>query len=189
MHPVLRISFLFIVMSLLPVILFGNTQADEWDDRRVSVGFKLFPSLLAADKNIKNKQGADGKLLLLIVYTDDQKNAESLAKNLRAKGSVRKISLNVQITNLKSLPKFKQQKITGLFLSQRINNGIDNLISFGLEKRAIVFSPFEGDVAKGVSGGLFVTDRVQPYLNVKALKSAKIHLKSFFLRVAKHYDK
>ncbi len=52
----LKVHMLFIILFLLPIILLVEPQAGEWDERRVSVGFKLFPALLAADKNIKKNR-------------------------------------------------------------------------------------------------------------------------------------
>ncbi len=54
-----KVLLLFIVIFLIPTHLFSNPQTEEWDKRRIRVGFKLFPSVLAADKKIKNKQGKD----------------------------------------------------------------------------------------------------------------------------------
>ena len=53
----------------------------------------------------------------------------------------------------------------------------------------IVFSPFEGDVERGVQCGIAVQARVRPFLNMKSLKSAGVSLKPFFLKVAKKYEK
>ncbi len=89
----------------------------------------------------------------------------------------------------RNLSHFKGKLVAGLFLSQSLDHGIETLINFGEERNAIVFSPFEGDVEKGVPCGLSVTDIVQPYLNIKALISAQIQLKKFFMRVAMYHDK
>ncbi|MBF0383561.1 MAG: hypothetical protein HQL69_21275 [Magnetococcales bacterium] len=175
---------------LLCLVLFSTAaSASQWEDRRINVGYKLFPSFLAADTNIKNKKGADGKLLLIILYSDKQQVANSLAKELRETGSVRKISLNVKAVAFKDLDLYKQQKVAGLFFLQKPNSELAPIIDFANRQNAIIFSPFNGDVEKGICCGFSVTDRVVPYINSAALKAAKIKLKKFFLRVAKTHER
>jgi hypothetical protein len=52
----------------------------------------------------------------------------------------------------------------------------------------LLFSPFEGDVERGVATGFRVTDKVLPMVNTTSLKLSNIQLKAFFLRVAVKHE-
>jgi hypothetical protein len=184
-----KVFVLIYIFLLSFTLLHGDASGGEWEERRINVGYKLFPSFLAADININKKQGEDGKLLLLVLYSDKQQFADSLAQELSATGTVRNISLRVEAVAFAALPQYKNRKVAGLFISQKISSDIDTIIAFARVKNAIIFSPFKGDVKKGISCGFSVTDRVEPFINVSALRLAKIKLKQFFMRVAKSHDR
>ncbi len=65
---------------------------------------------------------------------------------------------------------------------------LQTLTAFANAQRLVVFSPFEGDVERGVQSGIAVEARVRPYVNTKALRAAEVRLKSFFMKVAKAYE-
>ena len=63
-----------------------------------------------------------------------------------------------------------------------------HIVSYGIKNHIIVFSPFEGDVEKSITAGVFIGARVQPSINMKTLKASGIQIKFFFLKVAKKYE-
>ncbi len=170
-------------------LLYSEVAAAEMQAVRIRAGLDLFTSLLAADMNLKEKKGADGALHLMLVYTNDKDRAEHLAKQLEKVGSIRGMPIHVTISYDQSLGRFIKQKPAGVFLTQPVSSSLEAILEYGRENHIIVFSPFEGDVERGVAGGIYISDRLLPYLNIKALKSSDLHIKSFFLRVSKCYGK
>jgi hypothetical protein len=65
---------------------------------------------------------------------------------------------------------------------------LQTLTAFANERHMVVFSPFEGDVERGVQSGIAIEARVRPYLNTNALRAAQVRLKSFFMKVAKVHE-
>lgn len=55
---------------------------------------------------------------------------------------------------------------------------------YGIKHRIIIFSPFQGDVERGASGGILISDRILPYLNLETMHLSDIRIKPFFLRIA-----
>ncbi|MEG3640585.1 YfiR family protein [Magnetococcus sp. PR-3] len=148
----------------------------------------MFPSFLSADRNLTSKLNADGQLHLLILYRTEQDRADALVRVMRNRGKLRGKSIHVEAVKLKQLSSYHNQQLAGLFLSQSADEDLPHIIKFARHQKVILISPFKGDVEAGVSGGLSITDRVLPYINMGALKASGIQLKSFFLRVAKRYE-
>lgn len=179
-----------VLLGLLLVIapLSSNPVAGEQEERRIQVGIKLFPSLLAADRDIKGKRDGEGPLRLLLLYDDRRVVAENTAERLREVEKVRGIPIEVEILSRAELDGRGDAALAGIFLTQRLGGGLDDVIALGRERHVVVFSPFEQDVERGVLGGVLVSDRILPQVNVKAMQDAGIRLKSFFLRIADRYE-
>ncbi len=169
--------------------LSGNIRADEQEARRVAVGINVFPAFLAADRDIVNKRSPGGQLLLLLVHADQPGSAAKLAAGLSDKGSIRGIPLKVEIVTLERLREYEDTKVAGIFITQRMGDDVETLIEFSRDNQTLTFSPFEGDVERGVLGGIVVSDRVLPYINLSAMDAFGIRIKPFFLRIAEHYEK
>ncbi|MDM8526280.1 hypothetical protein QUF80_23120 [Desulfococcaceae bacterium HSG8] len=176
------ITALLIILLLIPSMLFAGGR-EEW---RVSAGLELFPSLLAADMDIAGKQGEDGKLLLLLTYVNKEKKAKEMADFLENIGKIRRIPIRVEIAT--SLEGYEKTRLAGIFLTQKIGSGLDAVLHYGKKQRVIIFSPFEGDVEYGASGGIVVSDRILPYINKKTLRLSGIRIKPIFLRIAEEYE-
>lgn len=166
-----------------------TSQANEQDERRVLIGLKLFPAVLAADQGIEGKTGHDGRLLLLLVYRDNKITATQLSKRLdELKEGIRGLPLAPVAITHSSLGEYRNHTVAGIFLAERLPEQLDTLIDFAKAHQAILFSPFQEDVEKGAASGLYVSDRILPYVNLPALRGANVRLKPFFLEVAKHHD-
>ena len=182
----------FALLFLLPFIFvlfqFGAfSHGAEREGIRIRAGLDLFPSLLAADLNIQDKTGRDGKLHLVLAHADIPEKAKEFAAHLASVERIRGVSIRVVIADYQSLDQFTDQTIAGVFLIQPLTHTLKPIITFAREHQCILFSPFEGDVERGVSGGMHISDRVLPYLNISALEAANIRIKSFFLRVSVRY--
>jgi hypothetical protein len=166
---------------------FPAEKADEPADRRAWSGLDLFPSLLAADADIAEKKRPDGALHLLLVYQDRQDLAESMRTHLERVTEIQDIPIQVEITGIAGLNDRVEPSLAGIFLVEQAGDAIDTVIRLGREQRAVVFSPFAGDVERGVSSGMITTDRILPYVNVEAMRLSSIRIKPFFLRIAEQY--
>lgn len=167
----------------------GAIAADEQDARRVAVGINLFPAVLAADQDIDDKRPAGGQLQLLLVHRDEPALAESLAAALRDKGAIRGIPIDVRIITVGQLAAYAGERAAGLFVVQRLGDELDVIRAFSRRHRLLSFSPFEGDVERGIAAGMVVSDRVLPYLNTSAVDASGLRIKPFFLKIAERYER
>ncbi|MBN1833380.1 MAG: DUF3313 family protein [Deltaproteobacteria bacterium] len=164
-----------------------DLKADKPADRRAWTGLDLFPSLLAADADIAEKMGPDGALQLLLVYQDRQDLAESMRTHLERVKKIQDIPIRIEIAGIDELSDRVEPSLAGIFLVEQAGDEIEILIRLGRKHRAVVFSPFAGDVERGVSSGMVTMDRIVPYVNIEAMHLSGIRIKPFFLRIAKQY--
>jgi len=180
------VSFLLAV-ALVFFLLPGEVAADGLSERRAWVGLDLFPTFLAADNQIDGKKGEDGTLHLLLVHRGRRDLAEEMAEQLAQVGEVRGIPIRVSEVEVEDLENTGSDTTAGVFLVERLGDGLEAVVRFGQERHVIVFSPFAGDVEAGASSGLVISDRILPYVNIEAMRLSGVHIKSFFLRVAERY--
>ena len=182
----MRKTVLCAALLLAPLL-----HADSEQDRRNEAGIRLFGTLLAADVDLAKKATPDGKLLLLIYYSNDARSAEALAKSLRVtpSGEPRKLGGFAVDVGITSDPAFTNQNPAGVFLAQPPPAAtLKSIIQYGIARRIIVYSPYEGHVESGVAGGLSVGAQVKPYINASTLAASQISLKAIFMKVAKVYQ-
>ena len=177
---------IFLVVGLL-LICCALARAMEMEDVRLRAGLDVFRSVLAADMNIMDKRGPDGALLLVLIYRNNKSIAENVARHLEDAQRIHGVPIRVAIATSASLDQYRDPPPAGIFMVQEIRNDLETVIDYGKKHRIIVFSPFEGDVEAGVVGGIHISDRLLPYINIGAMKASGIRIKPFFLRVSKHY--
>lgn len=179
-------SFLLAAVLVL-LLLPGTAVADGLSERRAWVGLDLFPTFLAADDHIDEKKGEDGRLHLLLIYRGRKDLAEEMAAQLARVGTVRGLPIRVSEVKVEDLENADSDTPAGIFLVERMGDGLGTVIRFGQDRHVIVFSPFTGDVEAGVISGMVVSDRILPYVNINAMRLSGIRMKSFFLKVAEQY--
>jgi hypothetical protein len=165
--------------------------SEDFTERRITAGAKIFRALLAADVDIAQKIGSHGELSLCLLYNDDTDNAEIAAATLmnRDDSRIRTLKIRIEILPFTECIADDKGQLAGVFLTQRLNaEQLRTLTAFANARHLVVFSPFQGDVERGVQSGIAVEARVRPYLNTRALRAARVRLKSFFLKVAKTYE-
>jgi hypothetical protein len=165
--------------------------ADDFTDRRLTIGSKILRALLAADRDLERKVTDSGEVSLCLLYTDDPRNAEKAAETLTNRDDPRIRGRNVRVDKLTFAECLADpaESYTAIFLTQRLGDDeLARVVALSREKNQIVFSPFEGDVERGVQSGIAVEGRVRPYLNLAALREAGIRLKHFFIDVAKTHE-
>ena len=144
--------------------------------------------MLAADRNIAQKQGDDGTLQVLVVYRHTPQLAELVSDKLATISDVRGMPLRITPISQFMLAQSDIGVVAGIFVAEDLHADLDTLLEFARKHKVILFSPYEGDVERGAHGGLAVRDHILPYINITALQLADIQLKSFFLRVAERYE-
>lgn len=184
-----------VVMAALMVFALGlglasaSARADSQDDRRVRTGARVFRTLLLADVALARKAGADGTLDIAI-YSGDATGADEVAPLIRpdtVAGATRGSGPPMRIRRVDTLGSDMRPPV-GLFLASPLaGSELDRVIQWSIRHQVILYSPFEGDVERGVTAGLSIGAKVLPFVNQRTLKASGVELKPFFLKVAKVY--
>lgn len=182
-----------VVMAALMVFVLGlglagaSARADSQDDRRVRTGARVFRTLLLADVALARKASADGTLDIAI-YSGDASGADEVAPLIRpdvVAGAPKGNGPAIRIRRVDALGDDTLPPV-GLFLASPLAGGeLDRLIDWSIRHRVILYSPFEGDVERGVTAGLSIGAKVLPFVNQRTLEASGVELKPFFLKVAK----
>ena len=173
----------------------SNVYSADQDAIRTRIGLKLFRAILAADTQINTKQGADGKLALAIIYKDDKAQADTYAAMLQnlgkgvKQGKVKGIPITVQVITAEGLEQLTGQRYAGIYLVETFaSSRLQQLVDYGIAQQIISYSPFVDAVEQGISAGLIIEARTKPYVNIQTLQRSQLQIKSFFLKVSKHYE-
>ncbi|NRB41513.1 MAG: hypothetical protein HRU20_24080 [Pseudomonadales bacterium] len=163
--------------------------ADSFTDRRAVVGLKLFRTLLVADTGYQHHITPDGRLNVSLIYLHDLKTASQLAEQLSSElTQLHDIPVTVFTVTLQDYLNKKSQRSLGIFIADKFDlPRLQQLVKSSVAHKQILFSPYEGDVEKGVLAGLSVESRVRPYLNMQTLKKSQLKIKPFFIKVSKKY--
>lgn len=180
----LHSQWTWLLLLLLPL---QAVSADEALQRRVLVGLKLFPAVLAASQELGPKSELRD-IKVLIVYHGEQDHAEELAEILRDIKQIKGKPLVVETSPINQLLQRSGAPPFGLFVSQRNDKDIEIISRYGQQHNIITFSPFQGDVENGILAGIAISDRILPYINSQTLATLPAGLKAFFLKVAEIYE-
>ena len=184
MSPVRR-GLAAATLALLLAAAGRAVDLDPDQARRVELGTGWFRGMLTADVDIEKKALPDGRLLVVFVYTDDERRARALAQAFAA-APIRKRPLAAEVAAGSDLASYEGRVPAGIFLAQPPGSKpLRQILEFARERRALVYSPFEGHVEEGVPGGLAVEAQVRPYINRRALAASRITLKEIFLQASK----
>lgn len=176
------------------IILFGlaqftgaTTLAQDGLSPRLHIGVNLLPAIIAANKSLATTD-PDQNLPIYLVYREDPNQAEYLEQHSNLIGEIRNRSLDVITITLDELLASEPPPLAVVFITEPLDQRLPDLLQFARHQRALLFSPFDGDVEHGVATGFQVTDKVLPLVNMTALKQTKIQLKAFFLRIAVKHE-
>jgi hypothetical protein len=164
--------------------------ADTYSDRRAAVGLNLFRTLLVADQEAEAKADETGALPIYVLYAEDRILADSHVDTLKLElGKIRESRTRIESVSFNDYLSGKGGSPLGIFISQRLTGDeLERLVRRSIEQGVILFSPFEGDVEKGVLAGLSVQASVRPYINLKVLKETGVAIKPFYIKVARTYE-
>jgi hypothetical protein len=178
---------LILLALAVPTAVSGDDTAP-----RVQAGIRLFRSLLAADMGLEQRVDSEGRLLLLVFYSTDAVRADGVSQQLTtpAEGqpavTIRGLPVAVALTSDPDFSAYQQHPPAAIFLAEPPkDDGLRRIVRYGIDHGLIVYSPFEGDVEKGILGGISVEAKVQPYLNQTTLDASHVTLRPFFLKVSK----
>ena len=179
------------VVCLL-LVLFLNchaVNADTNGDRRALVGLNLFRALLVADMDV-GVAGTNAPVQVLVLYADDAIRAEQYREQLAQDlADIRGTPVSVVTQSLEAYLATPAPAGVGAFIAQRLSEQeLAPVVAHSSAAGIALFSPFEGDVERGVLAGISVQAAVRPYINLHALEQTGVRLKPFFLKVAKLYE-
>ncbi len=177
----------FLKKIVLLLLLCDTAGAVGRDELRVKAGLDLFPSLLTADLDISKKKGRDGYITIVLLYLDNKTRALDMAGQISRLKEIHGIPIHVDVTDDPAMSMYAAPP-AGIFITQPLNSRLADVVDYAEKNSVILFSPFKGDVEKGVLGGLSISDRVLPYINKKTMESSKIQIKQFFMRVSVIYE-
>ncbi|MBF0461926.1 MAG: hypothetical protein HQL87_11060 [Magnetococcales bacterium] len=156
----------------------------------LQLGIKMFPSLVGGNLDLAAQKNAAGKLLLLVVYRENRASGEQVANTLN--NSIQVIDqfpIQVALCMVDECRAFAQEAVAGVFLAEPLTaRQIEAIKQFSIHTKAVLFSPFEGDVQNGIMTGLFISTQVKPALNLLTLRQSGIRMNTLFLKVAKTYE-
>lgn len=159
---------------------------------RIRTGLKIFRSLLLADRDIETKTNSDEQTDIVFIYHSNGSKAKHFAHTfvrmgrLENKGQIKGSQINVHI--MRRLNSIQEEKIkpAAIFLvDPLIEDRVRAIADYGIDNQIITFSPFEGDVENGILGGMMVTSRIHPFINMQTVEQSEVQIKPFFLKVAK----
>ena len=181
----------FIICYALVSIPGNASLAQDNLSPRLQIGIHLLPAIVAANKGLATTDAStetSQHLPVYLVYRDNRNQAEKIKPGIVRIGSIRHRALKVMTISLETLLASELQPNAVIFITAPFEQRLPELNHFAQHQQALLFSPFEGDVERGVTTGFQVTDKVLPQINMDSLEKSKIQLKAFFLRIAVKYE-
>lgn len=175
------------LMLFLASVATPPAFAQEHMPPRLQIGVNLLPAVIAANKGLVNFP-ADQPLPIYMVYLENDHLAEQLKRSIGRIGLIKKRQLDTRVLPIGELLALEIQPMSTIFIVEPMESRLGDLIEYSQTRRALLFSPFKGDVGMGVATGFLVTDRVRPLVNLESLQQSKIQLKAFFLRIAVKHE-
>ncbi len=189
------------VMLLLSLLIANNAQASTQEtERRMNIGLNLFPNIISVDTHIKNKINENNSLKILFIIRSKRQNGQVLLQRFAKKvKTIRKITIESQLIRLSdflaahvAVPLSTTNNasiVSALFVVEPLpDTELQALIDTAVKLHIMVFSPFKGDIERGVTAGLFVGSKIRPYLNMHTIKRSSIIFHPLFLKLARKHE-
>lgn len=177
----------FIICYALVSIPGNASLAQDNLSPRLQIGIHLLPAIVAANKGLTTTD-ANQNLPVYLVYRDNRNQAEQIKPGIARIENIRHRTLKVMTISLETLLASELQPSAVIFITGPMEQRLPELNHFAQRQQVLLFSPFEGDVERGVTTGFRVTDKVLPLVNMDSLEKSKIQLKAFFLRIAVKHE-
>ena len=186
---VMGLCWRLILLCLLFGLCVADVSADEADSRRVGISLSIFPRIVAVDNQFRDKLNADKKAYLFFIYDKDEEYAQQLA-DLMQKNNANIGGMYVEIKAVSVEDGLQGNDLpTAMFIAERLGEAqLNKVMKFANDSQRLVFSPFTGDVERGVTVGISVTNRVKPYFNLASLRQSKISINALLMKMSKRYE-
>ncbi|MBK1718359.1 hypothetical protein [Thiocystis violacea] len=191
--PALTRSLLLGLWLCLPLSFFfhiapGETQS-LWseDEQRLRLGLKIFPACLGALESLEERLTSSGSLLVLVVHRDSEASAREAAASFTTMAEIRGHPIKTRVITASALDGYDGVAPGGIFIAS-LGLEPSRLRAWSERHRTLVFSPFAGAVEDGAVAGIYVADRILPFVNQAQARRAGIRFKPFFLDVARRYE-
>lgn len=178
-----------VILVVMLVTTVGWVVADETDNRRIDISLSIFPRIVAVDNQFREKLDADKKAYLLFVYDKDDKYASELVdrvqKNNANIGGMYVAAKAVSIAD----DLVEGSPPTAMFIVEKLDDAqLKKVMAFSNKTNRLLFSPFSGDVERGVTVGISVTNRVKPYFNLTSLRESKVSINALLMKMSKRHE-
>lgn len=186
-----KIKYIFILTGclLMGLMLSGISFADETEKRRVDISISIFPRIVAVDNHFREKLDKEKNARLLFVYDEDKSFAEEVAGRVGKDGSnIGGMKVTTHVASADGA--FPENDVpVAIFLVEKLSDEqLANVIAYAESVHRLVFSPFSGDVERGVMVGISVTNRVKPYFNLGQLRRADVVINALLMKMSKRYE-
>jgi len=170
----------------------GNAgYADEEEKRRVDISLSIFPRVVAVDNSFRKKLVHGKNVQLIFIYSKNEPRAVELAEKVNEKSrSIGGMKVVASAENISSVINVQREtRPTAIFLAERLaDDELLRVMNYGVSESRLVFSPFSGDVERGATVGISVTNRVKPYFNLKTLRRSEIEINALLMKMSKRYE-
>lgn len=167
----------------------GIAFADENERRRVDISLTLFPRIVAVDNHFREKLVESNQASLVFIYERERDYVEDLVNRLlEERDNIGGMGVRAVAARVDDLLVSKEVP-TAIFLAERLSGeSLDRVMEFAKANNRLVYSPFNGDVERGVTVGVSVTNRIKPFFNITVLRESKIVINALLMRVSKRYE-
>lgn len=192
-RKILRVRHVAIVILFaFACSAFSNIAfADEEEKRRIDISLSIFPRIVAVDNDFRLKLGESNNVNLVFVYHEGEKFARNLSRLLVSKNkNIGGMEIQASALSLDELLDDKiDHQLTAIFITERLSDvDMERVLAFAERRSRIVFSPFAGDVERGATVGISVTNRVKPYFNMATLKRTSVDINALLMKMSKRYE-
>lgn len=183
------VRWALILLAAVSCAFAGWVMADEADSRRVDISLSIFPRIVAVDNNFRDKLNVDNKAYLLFVYDKNEKYAEQLADRMQ-EGNANIGGMQVVAKALGVAAELEEvDPPTAIFIVEKLTEAqLKKVMDYSNKTHRLVFSPFLGDVERGVTVGISVTNRVKPYFNLPSLRQSKVSINALLMKMSKRHE-
>ena len=182
----LAVAMLAVAAGLFVSTALGGALWQE-QEQRLRIGAKILPACLGSVEDLSRLRAKDGDLLILMVHADMAGATREVEQLLAGVTSIRGLPVRLETLSADALERRENGPVAAIFV-------IDPEISaarmqdWGRRLGALVFSPFPGHVEDGAVAGIYVADRILPFVNLRRARAAGLGFKPFFLEVARTHE-
>ena len=173
-------------VTLCLLVLLPRVQAAEMD-ARLRVAINLFPAFLSA---AATDSASAGNREVVLVYADMTPRVRAAVDHLRHRLGAKLPNRTLTVSSLGEWDRRSDlQGVAAVFLGQKLDHADFRRVLERAGKAGIpTYSPVPGDVSRGALGGISITDRILPKINMRTLRGYGFRFKSFYLDVADRHE-